>query len=322
MQTVLWGVIIGLLIIIFVFAFRLFGYHAQVNHLLKELKNLEKETTNYQITSCCPIGKTVKMITAMNHIIENYRKTEIILKKENRIYKESIQGISHDIRTPLTSAKGYIQMLQNEDIQEDKKKEYINIVKKRLDNLSDLLNQLFEYTRIEAGEMNMEPEIFLAGNVFAETISMFYEDFIKTGCEPTVDIISLPCYIQADRNAFIRIIENLLKNALIHGTGEYKISLTKRQKQVVLCVSNQTDSIEQKDIAYIFDRFYTTDQSRTRKTTGLGLAIVKRFSEQMGGTAEAYLTGDRFSVEVCIPLYEKQKNEITHDDCEQNIQNR
>lgn len=305
MQTALWGVIIVLLIIVFVFFFRLCGYHVQVNHLLKELNNLDTENTNYQITSCCPIGKTEEMITAMNHVIENYRRTTRVLKKENRIYKESIQGISHDIRTPLTSAKGYIQMLQNENIPEDKKKEYISIIKKRLDNLSDLLNQLFEYTRIEAGEMNMEPEVFVAGNVFAETLSMFYEDFVKTGCEPEVDISSSPCYILADKNAFIRIVENLIKNALIHGTGGYKISLGKKQNQMVLCVSNQTDSIEKKDIAYIFDRFYTTDQSRNRKTTGLGLAIVKRFSEQMGGTAEAYLKDGNFSVEVCIPLHKK-----------------
>lgn len=305
MQTVLWGVVPTLIIVLCIFSFRLYCYRKQVSHILEELTRLEQEETNYQITSYCPVGKTEKMITVINHVIQSHRELEKTLKKENRIYKNSITGISHDIRTPLTSAKGYIQMLQSEDIPEEKKKEYIDIVKKRLDNLSDMLSQLFEYTRIEGGEMNMEPEVFLAGNVFAETISMFYEDFVKTGCEPEVEIHSSPCYIQADKNAFVRIIENLIKNALIHGTGGYKMSLTKKDNQMVMCVSNQTDSIEQKDLTYIFDRFYTTDQSRNKKTTGLGLAIVKRFSECMGGTVEAFLKEDCFSVEIRIPLYEK-----------------
>lgn len=303
MQNIVWivnGILVAGLGIVF---FRLWCYRRQIRHITDELKKQEEET-NCQVTSYCPVGKTEEMIVSMNRVIQQHKEKEIVLKRENRIYKESITGISHDIRTPLTSAKGYMQMLLDDAIEEKKKREYIRIVTNRLEDVTGMLSQLFEYARIEAGEMCMEPETFLAGNVFAETISMFYEDFVKIGCEPEVYVSEEPCYIHVDKSAFIRIVENLVKNALVHGKGGYKMSLTKEENRLVVCVSNLTDSIEQKDLEYIFDRFYTSDQSRSRKTTGLGLSIVKRFAKEMGGEAEASLEEQCFTVKVFIPVLE------------------
>lgn len=300
----LWAIIVILIMVIGVLAARLYAYRKQVSHLIEELSLWEQELTNYELTSCCPIGDTPKLIMAMNHVMHRHRELETALRKENRIYKESITGISHDIRTPLTSSKGYIQLLQDEKIPEEKKKEYINIINRRLDDVADMLSQLFEYARIEAGELELEAEVFCGSNVFAETIALFYEDFVKAGFEPKVEISKEPCYIEADKKAFIRIIENLMKNALVHGTGDYRIGFTKEDGKAVIRICNQTDSITEKDIEYIFDRFYTSDESRSRRTTGLGLSIVKRFSEQMGGEAKAFLEGDDFTIEVCLPLVE------------------
>lgn len=296
------GIIIILCIVVGILLFRLWCYHRQINHITKELSNIKKEDTNYRLSSYCAVGKTEKMIDSVNQIILNHRDVERNLKNENRIYKESITGISHDIRTPLTSAKGYLQMLQKKDIPDNKKREYIQIVERRLDDVSGMLNQLFEYARIETGELQLECEVLNATKLFTETISMFYDDFLKKSCEPEVDILSTPCYIKGDKQAFTRIVENLIKNALVHGLGEYRLSFAQEKQHIIIRVSNRTDSIERKDIDRIFDRFYTTDQSRSRKTTGLGLAIVKRFTEQMGGIANAFLEGDYFTVEVCIPM--------------------
>lgn len=281
--------------------FRLWCYGKQIRHITDQLKKQEGDT-NCQVTSYCPVGETESMIVSVNRVLQQHKEKEIALKRENRIYKESITGISHDIRTPLTSAKGYMQMLLDDAIEEEKKQDYIRIVTSRLEDMTGMLSQLFEYARIESGEMYMEPETFLAGNVFAETLSMFYEDFIKIGCEPEVYVSEEPCYLHVDKRAFIRIIENLVKNALIHGKGGYRMSFTKEEKRLVVCVSNLTESIEKKDLEYIFDRFYTSDASRSRKTTGLGLSIVKRFAEQMGGEAKAFLEEQRFTVKVYLPI--------------------
>lgn len=308
MQTVLMGTIFLLLAVVLLLAFRLWCYCKQTKHISEELSIIAEEDTNYRLSSYCAIGKTEEIIQKANDIIAKYREEEIKLRKENTAYRESITSISHDIRTPLTSAKGYIQMMQGSEVSQEKKTEYAAIVEQRLDDVKDMLNQLFEYARIEAGEMVWESEKLNAGNLFAETLSMFYSDFVERDCEPEVKMTELPCYIQGDRHAFVRIVENLIKNALVHGKGGYRMSLQSEGGRAVLRVSNRTDSIEEKEIERIFDRFYTTDQSRSRKTTGLGLAIVKKFAEQMGGTAEASLERERFTVTVKIP--QVQENTI------------
>jgi len=263
---------------------------------------LTGEETNRQLTSYCSIGETEDLIREINKLIVKHKEEAVRLRNENRIYRESITSISHDIRTPLTSGKGYLQMLQRDEMPQEKRNEYLRIVEHRLDNLTDMLNQLFEYARIEAGELQFEPELINAGNVFAETISMFYEDFVSRNCEPEVSITEKPCKIMADKQAYVRIIENLMKNALVHGIGGYQFVLEEENKQCLIRISNLTNTVEVQDVDRIFDRFYTTDYSRTKKTTGLGLAIVKKFALQMGGDARAYLDGNRFTIEVRLPI--------------------
>ncbi len=292
------AVILAFCIIIIILSARLYYYRKQISHMIKQLDFLENPESNFCLTSANRVGRTAELVSRINQAAEKFRAQMRRLQKTNKSYRESITSISHDIRTPLTSVKGYVQMLQNPSVSEDKKRVYQGIIEQRLEDLSQMLDQLFEYARLEAGEMELHPERINAGNLFAATISMFYEEFVKNSCEPKVEISEKPCFIWADRHAFVRIVENLMKNALVHGTGSYCFSLSSVEKQVSICISNETDSIEEKEIGRIFERFYTTDQSRSRRSTGLGLAIAQGFAQQMGGEIEAHLEGGRFSVTV------------------------
>lgn len=289
----------------FILAVRLVRYRRQTGHIIEELSMLDREDTNYRLSSCCRAGKTGQMIGLFNEILERRRGELAELKRENDTYKESITGISHDIRTPLTSAKGYLQMLSKEDASDmlspQKRKEYITTVEQRVDDVTDMLNQLFAYARVEAGEMEFHMERLNFANLFMDTLSMFYEDFVQKGSEPSVEVLQNPCYVFADRHALTRILENLIKNALIHGTGEFSFCMKLQGDKVCLRMANRTDSIEQKDIGRIFDRFYTTDVSRMRKTTGIGLAVVKQFANHMNADVSASLEKDKFTMEISFP---------------------
>ena len=268
MTIILAAAVIILLMVAAGLAIRLSLYRKQILHMKEELMMIQKEDTNYRLSSYCHIGETEEVIRLFNAKLTEVQQKAAELGRENRIYRESITSISHDIRTPLTSAKGYMQMLSaGEGITEEKKKSYITIVEKRIDAVTDMLNQLFEYARVEAGEMEFIPERINLGNLFADTIALFYDDFVKKGCEPEI---------------------------MLH----YRFSLRRQGDTAYLSVSNRTSSIEQRDMDRIFDRFYTTDTSRTKKTTGLGLAIVKQFAERMGQTVSASLDNGIFSVEI------------------------
>lgn len=299
MGEILIGVLLAAVVML---AMRLWRYRRQIDRLLEQISLLEQEDTNYCLSSCCSVGRTEKLIHELNRVWDQNRERMRSLRQGNRSYRESIIGISHDIRTPLTSAKGYTQMLRNGSVtDEGKRQSYIDKVGQRIDDVVDMLEQLFEYARVEAGEKTFESERLNLGNLLANTISLFYDDFMRTGCEPAVHVSEEPVWIEADADGIKRILENVIKNALVHGKGEYRLSLDRQEDSAVIIMSNLTDSIQKDDMDRIFDRFYTTDQSRTRKTTGLGLSIVKQFTEAMGGKVTANLAGGVFTIQIVFP---------------------
>jgi signal transduction histidine kinase len=293
--------IVSLLLAGIMSAFLLY-YHLQVRHLARKARMISEIETNQEMTTDSTDKSLNDLCLAINKIIEkekNARKKEYLL---NQLFRESITNISHDIRTPITSARGYVQLLGKDELPSEKRSAYLPIVEGRILTVNNLLSQLFEYSRIESGDYLIETDRVNLCSAARKTISLFYNDFEEQGIKPEIEIPDQPYYIAGDPEALTRIFQNVISNALLHGEKRFSMSVKKSGQTCSVVISNLADAMQQEDVEHIFDRLFTADHSRTRKTTGLGLSIAKRLTEMMGGQIRSSLVERVFQITIEFPL--------------------
>lgn len=285
----LWLIIIILLLVIGVLSAYILLYKREIKNISKKLKFIKDNDTNMKINLQVREREINEMANQLNHIINYYKVEKTSISRAQHEFKEEITNISHDLRTPLTSIAGYVQMLESQKTPEEKKGEYFNIIRGRIETLIKMLDELFEFARIESDEYLLQLEKTNVTNVLADVISQFYYDFLSKGQEPSIELPLEPIYIHADKDALTRIFQNLIKNYLNHGSGNISISVKEVEKKVQISFKNHTLDIDNAEAKRLFQRFYTADKSRTKKTTGLGLAIVKNLVTKMNGKIESYV---------------------------------
>lgn len=291
--------VVGILILIIVIlSFRLYLHQRQLTSIRKQVEFIWENETNMELSITIRHRGWRLLAASLNKFLKDIKRRKYVTGNQEDSFKQSITSISHDLRTPLTSASGYIQMLYKDELDEEKQKKYIGIIQNRINAVNGMLNQLFEYTRLEADVYQLECEKIDLNGILCDTISMFYDELKQREIEPDIQIEEGPVWIYGDSFAWIRVIENIISNAIKYGEDMIGISLQKKDGGTYLRISNRTSAIEQKDVDYIFERFYTTDLSKMKRSTGLGLAIAKEFVIKMGGSIEAELHEDMFAINI------------------------
>lgn len=289
-----------LLIILIIFIFYHMYYRMNIKHVTKQLEEIINiKDTNQLLTVLARQKDILTLVDILNNHLNENRHSMIQIKRLNKNFRDSITNISHDLRTPLTTAGGYVQMLQG-DVTKEERQEYLSIVLERQNTVKKLLEQLFEYVRIESGEIVYESVKVDAKAIFIDVLAMYYNDFFEKGLEPTVIIPSKPCMINGDEQGLKRIFSNILFNAITHGSGDYHFEI-EESDEYIFKFSNRSEYMEEEDLNYIFDRFYTKDKSRNKKTTGLGLSIAKEIVKQLDGKINAYYNDGIFLITVSFP---------------------
>lgn len=272
-------------------------YRRQVRKTGRQLEFLKDRRTNLRLTSDLPLKEFNELIDGINEVIDQSREVRESAQHNEMQLKETITNLSHDIRTPLTSLDGYFQLLQQSDSEEERRK-YVGIIQSRISSLKEMLEELFTYTRLQDADYELETELIDFGKCVYDTVFSFYDECQNRGIEPQVDFCGGHLFVRGNEEAVRRALQNLIRNALVHGHKGISLELFEENGKAVFRCSNDVAHPEEIDIERVFSRFYKADSARTHTSTGLGLSIAKGLVERMDGEIRAELEGECFVVEI------------------------
>ena len=276
--------------------------------ILKQLKSISKQLDKRLIENTRQplnielFNKTITNLSKnINRCLKLEEKRRLESINDQKQFKELISNISHDLRTPLTSIKGYQQLLEKTPLDKHQV-QLLKTAQKSTDELGLLIENFFEYSYLVTAKTEPNLEKININNLIVECvlsyIAIFEEKNLNVNIKETP-----PVFVLGDKNMLIRIIENLLNNCAKHSLGDIDIKIEFLQNAKITFTNpiNQDTNI---NVDKLFHRFYTSDSTRN-KSTGLGLSIVEFLVKQMDGNVRAYLnkTDHTLSIFFEIPLF-------------------
>lgn len=241
----------------------------------------------------------VALARAVNAELDRERDRRVRDLADRGAFQQDLASLSHDIRTPLAGAQGYLQLARRTG-DEAARARYTEQAIRRLGSMRELVDGLFDYAK--AADPGFAPELVPVALMPAvsDVLVSFYPQFTARGWEPRIDCADEDARVLADAPSLARALANLVNNALRYGSGAPGISVRGRGSEIRVTMSNPVERPGDIDAARLFDRFYKSDAARTGEGSGLGLAIVARLVEAMGGTVSARVEGDELAIELAL----------------------
>ncbi|MCI8373117.1 MAG: HAMP domain-containing histidine kinase [Lachnospiraceae bacterium] len=209
--------------------------------------------------------------------------------------KHAVTNIAHDLRTPLTAISGYLELLEEEEMNEAAER-YLQIIQNRAGHLAQLMEELFRYSVLLSGEQELAAEPVVVNSVLEESIATCYSLLVERGITPVIKIPQKKVVRMLDRFALARVFANLLHNAVKYSGGDLEITLSETGE---LTFTNTAPGLNPVQAGKLFDRFYTVEAAG--QSTGLGLAIARTLVGQMNGSISAAYEKNRLRICIRFP---------------------
>lgn len=245
------------------------------------LANIIKSDTNSLITISTNSKDLKNLAKCFNQHLKTLRKLEIEYQNGNQELKRSITNISHDLRTPLTAIRGYLDLIDDNHLTNEQRK-YFNIIHLKIKDLTNLTEQLFDFSKSLDISNPIHKIDVCVNTILEETIGSFYSLFKKSHIEPIIEICNKKIIKKLDETMLKRILENIISNAIKYSEEEFLIQLKENGE---ILFSNKTTKMDSTSLEKIFDRYYTVEN--TKKSNGIGLSIAKQLVELNGGEIKA-----------------------------------
>ena len=247
---------------------------AQINNVAKKFANGEVNR-RVNIESKDEIGE---LANSFNIMAESLEKVE-----NNR--RDFISNVSHELRSPITSIKGFIAGIIDEVIPKDKEAYYLDRVYGEIKRLTRLINDLLDLSTIESGKLKFNMKKININELIRLCIINNEQNIKEKEITLKIELQYENCYVTSDEDKTMQVITNLLDNAIKYcgDNGIIRISTYHKGAKVFVQIYNNGPKIGDEEIRHIWDRFYKSDKSRTNKvSTGLGLPIVRMMLMQQG----------------------------------------
>ncbi|HPZ00659.1 MAG TPA: HAMP domain-containing sensor histidine kinase, partial [Clostridiales bacterium] len=286
---------------------------AYIAHLLQDIQTIddalaeaEKGSYDYQLQpekmtdAMKPLGQKVGNLTnGVKLAVETAVKNE-------RQKTDLITGVSHDLKTPLTSIINYTELLKTCNIQDPQAKQYIGVLEEKSAALKKLVEDLLEASKVSSGNLEVHLEKINLSELLEQVYGEYKEPLQEEGLLLKLDTPSAPVYVKADGQKVYRVLENLFSNVQKYSLDNTRvyIDLKQEEKTAMVAVKNISKEEMNYDPAELTERFFRGDRSRTTEGSGLGLSIAESLTTAQNGTFDISIDGDLFKVTIRLPLAE------------------
>lgn len=278
------------IISVFICGFVIRRVKAQINGMLDALEDIKAGNGNRRILSATD-ELTASIAYEVNDIVSSYEKELSSFRQSEEVNKQLMTSLSHDVRTPLTTLIGYLDAAHKGIVTGKDKDEYVEIARRKAHDLKEYIDVLFDWFKLNSDEfvLSIEPveAVELTRNILIDWIPVFEDKQI----DYSIDIPEHPFRVRLDPDAYMRVLNNLIQNVIVHSHADkIQISLSKQDMNMKIVVADNGVGIEKDDLKHIFERLYKCDKGRSEKGSGLGLSIVHQLVEKMNGTITAEST--------------------------------
>ena len=279
----------------------------KINYLDRQLQQIIRfERTNERLRSNGK-NQTINHFTeSINQLIQQHKRKEYQQIAEIRKVKKEITNISHDLRTPLTSIKGFTELLQEEELTPEKRMDYQKVVLTKITTLEETIDLFYQIAQLESETELVNYEQISLEELVGDAFLPYYHEFQKSGIQMTIESAGLEKSIWVDPSMMKRILTNIIQNVLRYADSVFRLSVQVFSDKLVLHAENDTKiMIKEEELDQLFDRTYTVDQSRSAGQTGLGLYLVKQLMEKQQGKVVAEYETDTQLFRLSLLFFKK-----------------
>ena len=293
-----WLIIIVLMVLLMISISIIFIYLLEIRKMTSQLEEIiENFGTNELVRTNTHNKSMDQFIKAINRLIHQFKQDQQQKEKRELELKQEITNISHDLRTPLTSIKGFSELLQDPALSDEERKESLSIIQKKIDSLTMMVDLFYELSQMNSSDYHLVMEEQNLNQIMIDIMLMFYNDFEEKGLNVQVDEEHVPSVL-ADKKAANRIVINIIQNALHYAKSTVTIILSEESEYIRLSVSNDIHEFNEAELHRIFDRTFRLDTSRSGGQLGLGLHIVKQLIQKQGGKVISNVQNNEFRMDV------------------------